>query len=108
MKGSTNLCSKKNTEKCNFPNKLQKLADTKSKTKCKLYNSGFYRFNDTCKFTHFQTICNGNFCKDKKCQSRHPKLCRFKGNCKKKKMKRRQSEMLKKNLQKSDKNQNTI
>ena len=53
------------------------MADIKKKTSCKFYNVGFCKFQDRCKFKHFKTICTKYACKDKICQHRHPKMCRY-------------------------------
>ena len=54
------------------------MEDPKGKTRCKFYNSGYCKFADKCKFRHFKTICSESKCRSNTCTNRHPKLCRFK------------------------------
>ena len=48
--------------------------------KCRYFNRGFCKFGKTCLFVHPSTICdkllNGDVCKTRGCQHRHPKNCR--------------------------------
>ena len=52
--------------------------------KCKYYNSGYCKFSrkeSGCKKYHPTYICKITKCKDKTCRNRHPKVCRFKEEC---------------------------
>ena len=47
---------------------------------CIFYNLGYCKFQDQCKYKHPKEICTGQ-CKDRKCNNRHPKSCRYKDHC---------------------------
>ena len=49
--------------------------------KCLYNGSGFCIFRSECRNQHFQEVCQTQNC-DRKCLNRHPKSCKFKGNCK--------------------------
>ena len=47
-----------------------------------MYNdNGYCKFGQECQKKHFKVICTKPKC-DKKCEGRHPRLCRFEENCK--------------------------
>ena len=50
-------------------------------TTCKYYNTGFCKFRDVCHYLLSTIICSNISCRDRKCLKRHPKLCRYKENC---------------------------
>ena len=49
--------------------------------KCRYHNRGFCKFKEECMFSHSTRICeeytNNGICKLSKCDSRHPKHCRY-------------------------------
>ena len=52
--------------------------------KCAYHNSGYCKFSRKetgCKNYHPKEICKVTKCRDKKCQERHPKECRFQEEC---------------------------
>jgi chromosome segregation ATPase len=55
--------------------------DFRKKEKCLFNDSGFCKFGDKCRSVHHKSICSRKYC-DKSCNSRHPKPCRFRENCK--------------------------
>ena len=57
------------------------MSDFRNNTKCLYNDSGFCKYGEKCRKTHHKSICLRNNC-DKKCNSRHPKPCKFKAKCK--------------------------
>ena len=55
--------------------------DFRKKSKCLFNDSGYCKFGEKCRGVHHKSICSRKFC-DKNCNSRHPKPCSFKENCK--------------------------
>ena len=51
-------------------------------TRCPHNNTGYCKFNDHCKYQHYNTICDKRICKDIECKKRHPRTCRYGENCK--------------------------
>ena len=49
---------------------------------CTYNNTGFCKFREHCKYQHYYSICSKTVCRDHQCQNRHPKTCRFGGDCK--------------------------
>ena len=48
---------------------------------CYFNNRGYCRHRDQCHFRHFSEICGNRVCKDKECQARHPRICKYDQNC---------------------------
>ena len=49
---------------------------------CKFYNSGFCKYHmKGCMFKHPPEICSSDSCVDRRCQKRHPKICRYYKKC---------------------------
>ena len=44
---------------------------------CKLYDNGYCRYQEQCKYHHTEENCNQQKCENVNCQKRHPKPCRF-------------------------------
>ena len=64
------------------------ISDKMSKTKmedkvCKYNNTGYCKFEKGCKFLHPTEVCEGG-CETKKCKKRHPRMCRYQIDCKRK------------------------
>ena len=38
---------------------------------------GYCKFKEECRRRHFDNICENNSCEISKCNSRHPKLCKY-------------------------------
>ena len=51
-------------------------------TQCPHNNTGYCKFNDHCKYQHYNTICEKRICRDIQCRKRHPRTCRYGENCK--------------------------
>ena len=49
---------------------------------CFYNNRGYCRFRETCRYQHFHDICLTTFCKDPRCENRHPVYCKYKEHCK--------------------------
>ena len=52
--------------------------------KCPYYNTGYCKFarkESGCKNYHPKNVCKVTKCRDKTCPDRHPKVCRFKEEC---------------------------
>ena len=52
--------------------------------KCSHFNSGYCRYAERqkgCKYIHTSEVCDVVHCKQSTCPKRHPKLCRFKDQC---------------------------
>ena len=64
-------------------NESDKMAE-KVKARCKYYNSGFCKFGNNCRFSHPETVCSRPSCRDKTCDNRHPKWCRYGDQCRRK------------------------
>ena len=49
---------------------------------CKFFNTGYCKYIlRGCKFTHPAEICSSYPCRNKRCNERHPKKCKYKQNC---------------------------
>ena len=54
-------------------------------TICKYYQTGYCKFQSSCKNQHVDTVCVNINCNDSSCQLRHPQVCKFSlryGRCK--------------------------
>ena len=49
---------------------------------CYYNNVGYCKFRDQCRHRHFKEICQKVICRDIKCQSRHPRTCKYGESCK--------------------------
>ena len=60
------------------------MTETKQQKKvCKFYNSGYCKYQGTCKFPHPSERCVGP-CNKQSCLKRHPKPCRYGDKCRRK------------------------
>ena len=57
------------------------LVNFRSLKKCRYYNRGFCKYEGKCKFYHPEIVCEeylqDGLCRQKKCEKRHPRHCRF-------------------------------
>ena len=44
---------------------------------CRYFKFGFCKFTDRCRFQHVEEICGNLSCEIKRCNLRHPKVCKF-------------------------------
>ena len=51
-------------------------------TQCPHNNTGYCKFNDQCRYQHYNTICEKSICRDIGCKKRHPRTCRYGKSCK--------------------------
>ena len=49
---------------------------------CLHNNTGYCKFNDRCRYKHYNTICEKRICRDIECKMRHPRTCKNGKNCK--------------------------
>ena len=57
------------------------MADQNNRLQCKYHNYGFCRYRNSCTFFHATGLCFKKSCRDRNCQYRHPKDCRYKEKC---------------------------
>ena len=57
-------------------------ASDDDKDQCYHNNKGFCKFRDQCHYQHYRETCQTSICRDKKCCTRHPKICRNGDKCK--------------------------
>ena len=58
------------------------VAENQNHFQCYYNNVGYCKFRDQCRHRHFTDICQKVICRDKKCQSRHPRTCKYGESCK--------------------------
>ena len=63
-----------------FKNKNMKKSYFRKPQKCWYNDNGFCKYGQECKKIHLKSICFRRNC-ERKCEGRHPRLCRFEEKC---------------------------
>ena len=63
------------------PKAYEQKRQSETVKRCRYDNGGYCKYQNRCKFKHFQTVCEmflkDGKCEDKNCDNRHPKICRY-------------------------------
>ena len=57
------------------------VSENRNQFQCYFNNIGYCKYGNQCKYQHYADICQKNICTDSKCKSRHPRTCKYGGDC---------------------------